>query len=267
MFSPLSPTSAVALAQPEFSYAGNLWTWVPQVQVRHWIDFGTSQRLTFSGGILDPLTGEPPRSQYERTAQAGEAARQPGYSARMGWSDSRNEDHPLMLTVGGYFSRQNWGFNREVNGWAATADWQIPVQRRFTLKGEFYRGKALGGFGASAGESVLSTDVLQNRLAIVRGLDTVGGWAEGSFQASPTLQFNSGYGLDNPFSSQIRQFASVQNLLGAELGINRSAMANVIYRPRSDLLLSLEYRHLMSSRLTSRSASAENIGLGIGLLF
>lgn len=267
MFSPLSPTSFIALAQPEFSYAGNLWTWVPQIQLQHWFDLPRSQRVTLAAGLLDPLTGEPPRSQFERSPQSGESSRQPGYSARVGWASAKDEDQPLSITAGGYFSRQNWGFNRIVDGWAATADWQIPLTRRFGLKGEFYRGRALGGFGADGGTSVLSSDVLQNQFAVVKGLNTEGGWAQTSFRASSTLQFNAGYGMDNPFSQELRQFAAVQNLLNPELGVNRSAMANVIYRPRSDLLLSLEYRHLRSNRLNSETASADNVGIGIGLLF
>jgi len=108
---------------------------------------------------------------------------------------------------------------------------------------------------------------LQNRLAVVHGLNTIGGWAQASFQASPVLEFNAGYGLDNPLSNQFRRFALAQNLSNRELSINRTAMANAIYRPRSDLLLSVEYRHLQSARLASQNASAGNLGLGIGLLF
>jgi hypothetical protein len=267
MFSSLSPTSLISLAQPEFSYTGNLWTWVPQIQLKHWFDLGPSQRLTVSAGVLDPLTGEPPRSQFDRTAQAGEASRQPGYSARVGWSNLSNEDRPISFTAGGYFSRQKWGFNRKVDGWAATADWQLPLVARLSLKGELYRGKALGGFGASNGQSVISSDVLQNAFAVVQGLDTAGGWAQASLQATPALQFNAGYGLDNPFSQEIRRFALRQTLLNPELGRNSAAMTNLIYRPRSDLLFSLEYRHIMSSRITNVRSSAENIGMGIGLLF
>ncbi|HVH86205.1 MAG TPA: hypothetical protein VM912_05735 [Terriglobales bacterium] len=267
MFSPLSPTSLIALAEPEFAYAGNLWTWVPQVQVQHWFNVGAAQRLSVAAGVLDPLTGETPRSQSYRTSQAGEASRQPGYSARIGWSSLKDEDRPLSFSAGGYFSRQDWGFNRKVNGWAATADWQIPLARRLALKGELYRGKALGGFGGGGGQSILSSNTLGNPSAIVRGLDTEGGWAQAGLQASPTLQFNAGYGLDNPFSNEIRSFASSQYALNPVLGRNAATMTNVIYRPRSDLLFSLEYRHLMSSRLTSAKASVENIGMGIGLMF
>ncbi len=267
MFSVISPTSLIALAQPEFAYTGNLWTWVPQLQLQRRIDLGNSQRLNFAVGVLDALTGESPRGQFYRAAGAGELSRQPGYSARIGWSGGKDEDHLASLNLGGYFSRQNWGFNRIVNGWAGTADWQIPLVHRLGLKGEFFRGQALGGFGASSGQSVVYSDVLQNPLALVRGLDVVGGWSQLSVQATPTLQFNAGYGLDNPFSKEIRQFAARQNVLYPGLGKNATAMSNVIYRPRSDLLFSVEYRHIVSSRLTNVQASADNIGMGVGLLF
>ena len=267
MFSPLSPTSVIALAQPEFAYAGNLWNWVPQLQVQHWEPIGRSQRLTVAAGILDPLTGEVPPLQFPRAAQAGEASRQPGYSARIGWSDLSNEDRPTTVSVGGYFSRQNWGFNRDVDGWALTGNWEIPLPWRLSVKGEFYRGNAIGGFGASEGESVITSDVLENRFATVRGLNAIGGWTQAGFRASSTLQFNAGYGLDNPFSNQLGKLSPVQYSLYSGLGINRLAMANLIYRPRSDLLFSVEYRRFMTSRPTSQAASADNIGMVIGLLF
>jgi hypothetical protein len=34
-FSPLSPTSFATLAMPAFSYAGNLWGWIPQLRIEH----------------------------------------------------------------------------------------------------------------------------------------------------------------------------------------------------------------------------------------
>ena len=266
-FSPLSPTSVISLAYPEFSYSGNLWTWTPQIQVQHWFALPNAQRITLAAGIVDPLTGEPPSSQFERLPQAGEASKQPGYSARIGWSKSTSEDRPLSIGASGYFNRQNWGFDRIVDGWAVASDWQIPLIHRLSMKGEFYRGRALGGFGGGAGTSILQSDSLLNRSAVVRGLETIGGWTQASYEASPVVQFNAGYGLDNPFSKQLRQVAPVQSLFYPRLGRNHSAMANVIYRPRSDLLFSLEYRHIASSRVGQPTASIENIGMGIGLLF
>jgi len=85
-FSPLSPSSLASLAVPAFSYAGNLWNWTPQVRVEHRLSISENSSILLQGGILDPLTGEPPSSQFLRTPQAGEASKQPAYATRIAWS-------------------------------------------------------------------------------------------------------------------------------------------------------------------------------------
>src|SRR5437870_4967991 len=136
-FSPLSPTSFASLAVPAFGYAGNLWGWIPQVRVEHRLVFSNDSNLTFQGGILDNLTGEPPFFQSERLPQAGERSSQPAYAFRVAWS--RNIfGQPLRFGTGAYYSRQEWWLNRHLDGWAGMADWEIPLARRVSLGGVFY---------------------------------------------------------------------------------------------------------------------------------
>ena len=265
-FSPLSPTSLAQIAEPAFSYAGNLWTWTPQLRVEHHVNLTANQSMQVQAGILDPLTGQPPRAQAERLPQAGEISRQPGYAARLAWSRGHG-DSVATLGGGGYYSRQDWGFGRHVDGWAATADWEIPITNRFGLSGEFYRGRAIGGLGAAKYYSVLSTNVLYNSGAQVRGLDVMGGWAQFKFRATPTLQFNAAFGQDSPYSSELRAFSAVYNLLNPQLGRNQSMMFNFIYRPRSNLVFSTEYRHIDSVRLNQDRLSAEHVNMSVGVLF
>ena len=59
-FSPLSPTSFASLAIPAFSYAGNLWGWIPQVRIEHRFDLSEGQSIMLQGGIMDNVTGELP---------------------------------------------------------------------------------------------------------------------------------------------------------------------------------------------------------------
>jgi len=265
-FSPLSPTSIATLAEPAFSYAGNLWTWIPQLRVEHSLALTRASNLFFQGGILDPLTGEPPGAQSERRPQAGESSRQPGYAGRIAWRRA-DEDHPLIFGFGGYYSKENWGFNRNVNGWATTTDAVIPLGRRFEARGELYRGSALGGLGASGAHSIVSSDILNNPQTVLEGLDSAGGWGQLKFRATPTLEFNAAYGEDNPSATALSRFAAVQNLLDPELGKNRSGLVNFIYHPRSDLVFSLEYRHLRSFRALTDNRSTEHINMAIGILF
>jgi hypothetical protein len=125
-FSPLSPTSFASLAVPALGYAGNLWGWIPQVRVEHRIEFSPEQYLTLQGGIMDNITGELPNSTFERPPQAGESSGQPAYAARVAWT--RNIfGRPLTLGTAGYYSRQNWGFNNHVDGWAGMTDWSLPL--------------------------------------------------------------------------------------------------------------------------------------------
>ena len=52
----------VVLAVPAFSYAGNLWGWIPQVRIEHRFNLSEGQSITVQGGIMDNVTGELPSS-------------------------------------------------------------------------------------------------------------------------------------------------------------------------------------------------------------
>ena len=151
--SPLSPTSFASLAIPSMGYSGNLWAWTPQLRIEHRFDLSDGQNVIVQGGILDNLTGEPSYGTH-RTPQAGELSGQPAYAARVGWSKDLN-GRPISFGTSGYYSRQNWGFDWNVDGWAAVADWRFPVAPKFELSGEFYRGRAVGGLGGGIGQSIL----------------------------------------------------------------------------------------------------------------
>src|SRR5262249_32156509 len=153
-FSPNSPTSFASLATPLFSYAGNLWNWTPQVRVEHKFTLGEESSLMLQGGILDPESGEPPVFNYYRQPQAGERSRQPALATRVAWTRTIF-GQPLRVGVGGYYSRQDYGFSRNVDGWSGMTDWDLPLGKWFSLSGKFYRGRALGGLGGGIGRSVL----------------------------------------------------------------------------------------------------------------
>lgn len=264
-FSPLSPTSFASLAVPALGYAGNLWGWIPQVRVEHRIEFSPEQYLTLQGGIMDNITGELPNSTFERPPQAGESSGQPAYAARVAWT--RNIfGRPLTLGTAGYYSRQNWGFNNHVDGWAGMTDWSVPLGGRFSLTGEFYRGRALGGLGGGIGRSVLFSGN-PNPFEQLRPLNSVGGWSQLKVRASGKLEFNGAFGVDSAFADDVRAFPLSPSYFGAPLLQNRSALVNFIYRPRSDLLFSGEFRHLRTFDVDLGTPTAEQVNLMMGILF
>jgi hypothetical protein len=266
-FSPLSPTSVAALALPEFAYSGNLWTWIPQARIERRVDLKGDANVLLQGGILDPLTGEVPSSQFLRTPGAGEASRQPAYAARGAWSWNAS-GQTLAVGIGAYYSRQTWGFYRNVDSWAGTADWILPVGRRWEFSGEFYRGRAVGGLGGGIGRSVGYSGPIASPFTRIKGLNSVGGWSQAKFRQTERMEWNGGFGEDTIFAKDLRSFpVLVQGYLDPAVARNQSAFGNFIYRPRSDVLFSLEYRYFRTFSINGSSEAADHINVGVGVLF
>jgi outer membrane murein-binding lipoprotein Lpp len=277
-FSPNSPTSFASLAVPALSYAGNLWSWVPQIRVEHKIALGEESSLLFQGGILDPLSGEVPgalpgtsssvpTASYYRQAGPGEESRQPAYGTRVAWT--RNVfGQPLRVGVGGYYSRQDYGFSRNVDGWAGMADVELPLSRQFSLSGKVYRGRALGGLYGAFGQSVLFGGNPTSAGTEVQAVNDVGGWAQLKYRPANKWEFNAAFGMDNPYASDVKYFYPYAQSYGdPTLARNQGSFANMIYRPRSDLLFSAEYRHLTTYTITNGGNEAGQLNLMMGVLF
>lgn len=266
-FSPNSPTSFATLAQPALSYAGNLWGWVPQIRVEHRITLGERSSLLLQGGILDPVSGEVPGTGPYRASGAGESSRQPAYATRIAWTCDFF-GRPLRLGVGGFYGRQDYGFSRNVDAWAATSDVDLPLGTRFELSGKVYRGRALGGLYGGFGQSVLfnSMDTTQQYTQLI-GLNDVGGWAQLKYRATSKLEFNWAFGMANPYAKDLKFFPYPYSYGNWTLSRNRAGFGNVIYRPRSDLLLSAEYRQMETNSIATRLSGAGHLNLMMGVLF
>ncbi len=265
-FSPRAPTSFASLAVPALSYAGNLWSWTPQVRVERRLWSSEASEVKVQAGILDNLTGEPPLYSSYRAAQAGEQSRQPAYATRIGWQHRAGE-RLWSIGSGGYYSRQNYGYNRKQDGWAGTLDWDLSLARKWALSGAFYRGRAIGGIGGGLGRSVIFSDYPNLPSAKVRGLNAIGGWSQLKYQFSPTLEFNLAFGQDSTFAKDLRAFQNPMAYFDPNLNRNLGSFTNFIYRPRSNLLFSGEYRYFRSSYLTYAAQTTGQLNLSMGILF
>lgn len=265
-FAPLAPTSLASLAAPALSYNGNLWSWTPQVRLEHTISLSEGSSLVFQGGILDSLTGDLPASEYNRSPTSGEASGQPAYATRVAWRQ-RTFGQQWTLGFGGYYARQNWGFGRNIDSWAGTTDLSVPLGKFFDFTGEFYRGRAVGGIGGGIGQSVLRSGAVSDPATIIKGLESMGGWAQLKFKPEAKLEFNGAFGQDNPFASQLRQFPFAGSYFDSPLARNRSAFINFIYQLRSDVLFSLEYRRLRTIEVEGDSYEANHINFSLGYVF
>ncbi len=265
-FAPLSPTSIATLAIPALAYSGELWSWTPQVRVEHKLAVSNTSTVLLEGGILDNLSGDVPDSTFYRSATWGEYSGQPAYAARVAWSRKIGTQE-FTAGVGGYYGRQLWGYGRSVDGWAGTLDLKVPLGKSFEFTSQFYRGRALGGLGGGIGQSVLWEGSLLDPSTEVYGVNSVGGWAQLKFKATSKLQFNAAFGQDNPFASNLRGFGSGETFYNQLFSKNQALLANLIYQPRSDFVLSFEYKRLKTYILDSNYNSANVFNLSLGYLF
>jgi hypothetical protein len=132
-------------------------------------------------------------------------------------------------------------------------------------------GRSVGAFGAGIGQSIVvpsllgANDVLTQPQAI--GIGSMGGWAQLKIQPLSKLEFNTAVGLDNPYAHELR-IGQAQSYSGASLFRDRTMFGNIIYHPRSNLLLSLELRHIRAvQQVDSSIDSANHVNMGIGILF
>lgn len=264
-FVPLAPTSLATLATPALAYAGDLWAWTPQLRVEHRIPFSDSSNLSIQAGILDSLTGDIPDYQYGRNPSWGELSGQPAYATRIAWSH-RIFGQNFTVGAGGYYGRQSWGFSRNVDGWAGTADLLLPLGKRLELTSAFYRGRAVAGIGGGIGQDVLLNGSFSLPATTFRGLDSIGGWAQLKVKVKSNIEVNGALGIDNPYAGELRKYIS-NSIYSDVYTRNLSPTVNIIYQMRSDILFSAEFRHFDTTKLDSRPYDANHVDLSLGYIF
>jgi hypothetical protein len=264
-FLPLSPTSLVSLAAPALSYSGNLWAWSPQIRIEHRVAISDSSSLLLQAGILDSVSGENVEASFDRVATHGEHSGQPAYAARVAWSE-KVLGQQMTVGIGGYYGRQNWGLGRTIDGWIGSSDLNLPLGKLFAFRGEFYRSRAVGGFGGALGQSVFWNGPFGNSDTAVHALDSMGGWAQLKFKPNAKFEVNAAFGDDSPFAAELRSNFSPSKSISL-LSKNLSPFINFIYQPRSDVVFSTEYRHLKTFVLDSNPNSANLINFAIGYIF
>ncbi len=264
-FAPLTPTTLSSLAIPALSYTGNLWSWTPQVRIEHRIALSENSGIQIQAGILDSLTGDVPQLSY-RSPSVGEESGQPAYATHIGYRQ-RIFGRDFNVGIGGYYGRQNWGFGRAVDGWAGVTDVTVPLGEFLDFSAEFYRGRAVGGLGGGIGQSILLSGPIYSPGTAIYGLDSTGGWLQLKFKPKANFEVNFAYGEDQPFARELKRFPASALYYGYLISRNQSPFVNFIYRVRSDVLFSVEYKRLETKPLNSTANVANRLIVSLGYAF
>ncbi|MGH9573819.1 MAG: type IV pilus assembly protein FimV [Candidatus Acidiferrales bacterium] len=265
-FSPDSPTSYLTVAEPGFSAAGNLWTWAAQLRVEQRFDAKISQ-FRAEAGILG-IPSYVPSLSGNRVPSPNESSRQPVYAVRLS-ANGRDDSHPYSVGVAGIYLRQRFPGPTTITGGGGMIDWNIPLFSRLEVSGEMFAGKGLDGFGAVPAPVVAQTDYTEyitNSAAALAGIPSFGGWSQLKFRINSRDEINLAFGGVGRKSSDFQEAALNDPVLQNLAFKNGSLVINYIFRPRSDLVFSAEYRRLQTYRISGQ-ANAGETGLTAGFLF
>jgi uncharacterized coiled-coil protein SlyX len=267
LISPLSPTSYATVAQPGMAWAGNLWTWAPQISFEHRISLADGSHLGLQLGLWDSPGAGSSASQLVRLPTPGELAKQPAYEGRFSYSRGENE-HRLKLGLGGYYERQSYSGGISLDSWAATADWLWPISSRFELSGEGYRGRSLGGLGGGVYKDVVIGTNPITGLPAMQRLNAIGGWTQWKTRFGHMLEANAVIGQDSGFAADFHAVVLPTNTTSQQLRArNEMIVGNMIFRPKTYFILSPEYRRIMTWPINSPVRIANIFTFTIGYEF
>jgi hypothetical protein len=267
LINPMQPDSLTAVAIPPLAWSGNLWTWNPQIGVRHDLPIGSTARFRTQAALID--VADPPYSTTSAaySASTAESARWPGVQTRLAIA-SGAEDRGFELGAGGYFAEHRTSYDKGFDSWAGTLDYRQPLPGRLELSGSVYRGLALGGLGGGAYKDYgVRPDHDNPGQFYLLPFDDVGGWAQIQEQATERLQFNGAFGFDDVPGGEISRYPGAAAGTYQNLARSQTFTGNVIYSPSAWLLFSLEYRHLSSYSVDAPAASSHVIGVAAGYKF
>ena len=259
----LNPVTVASVGVPGFSYAGNLWNWLPQVRVTRELGAfslgATSLRWALQGAVLHPFSGVQPVNE-EYGVDAGVRSARPYLESRL-----RVRWGPDAADVAAGAGRSDAGGEVGVGvhrGWlrltgdtlttteAASADARVGFGHGLELLGEAYRGRALeglggGGIGQNFGQAMMGA-------AFGPPLRDMGGWVQLNWRANPAVMTGAGCGVDaaNVNDHPLRQR-------------NESCAAHFLWRPAQPLLFGVEFRHLQT-RYATHTASGNHINFSFG---
>jgi hypothetical protein len=241
----LNPTSVAAFGTPEFATAGNLWLWLPQVRGTWYVTAGGA--LALQGAVLAPTSGDAVEP-FDTDFDAAERSARPVLQGRLRGRWSAGERTGEV----GVGVHQGWlrnGADALVNSAAVAVDAEVPLGPVLTLRGEWYRGRALRGLGGGGIAQGITTDG-----AAVRDR---GGWAQLELAPSSRYSLGAGCGVADPDDAQ--------QLPGGRQR-NRTCASFVTVRPGGPAFLSLGWRQTAT---TYASATRHNrhANLGVGFEF
>lgn len=267
LVSDLDPMSVAAVGIPDFSGAGNLWNWLPQVRLTREVGDSTAPvRLALQGAVLAPYAGAQVVGEPD-AVDAAERSRRPFVEGRVRarWGAAAAEhDLPALTDVLDGGGEMGVGVHR---GWvdvgggvrrasrAVTLDARVALARGVELRGEGYAGgQLLRGLGGGAvGQAFGRPAPGAPAGSLGPPLRDAAGWAQLNWRPHPVLLGGAGCGV-NAVNGDDRP----------QRHRNAVCAAHVAWRPVQPLLVGVEWRRLRT-RYDAGAFVAHHLNLALGV--
>lgn len=246
IISPHNPVSFASVGTPEFTTAGNLWFWVPQVRLGY--ETGNKPRFGVQAALLAPMLGSP-QTAFNTGADSAEKSRRPFFQGRayFGWGDGETENQFGIGIHRGWIATTG---DSLLSSEALTADIRLALGEKIQILAEgYYNGRTLAGLGGGGiGQSFGVGGV---------PVDARGGWAQLNLRPTFSWEFGGGVGLDDPDDADLPATGRLKNTIFE---------GHVHHRPGGGLLMGVAFRRIETT-YTAGAMAANHLNAFVGLAF
>ncbi len=250
LIAPRDPFSLAQVGVSPFTAAGNLWLWSPQAKVEERFKFGNDSGLRAQIGLYEmggtyavvPNTNYFDNSPESRSGPALEGRFE--FWHRFG-------EHTRIELAPGFHIAQTTESGVSVPSRLFSFDWFANPWEKIEFTGAFYSGENIAGLG-TIGPGYFGLGPL------VRPVQSIGGWAQLAWLATPKLTFHLIAGQHNNQASEVSDGLIYKN---------QGYAANMVYRLAPNVLFSLEAMQLRTSYVATGTRLNNHYDLGVAYLF
>jgi hypothetical protein len=249
----IAPRDPFSLAQVEvspFTAAGNLWLWSPQVKVEERFKFGNDSGLRAQLGVYE-MGGTYTYTENTSYYSSVESTAGPALEGRFEFWHKFGE-HTRIELAPGFHTAQTTENGVSVPSRLFSFDWFANPWEKIEFTGAFYNGENIAGLGT------IGPGYFVPGPTLVRPVQSIGGWAQLAWLATPKLTFHLIAGQHNNQASEVSEGLIYKN---------QGYAANLVYRLAPNVLFSLEGMQLRTSYVGTGTRLNNHYDLGVAYLF
>jgi len=228
--------------------AGNIGYRRPQVRFTYTYPVNAQNKLIgaiaavrFKGLSNEDLDGD--------SKNDGEDSGWPMVQGRIAWATKQLfcTEKESVFGISGHYGEEkiDWSMKNAAlhqktpNSWSINADYEVPLTKCLTFKGEWFLGENLDDFFGGIGQGINTLDVKQKQYTST--IKSMGGWTQLTYQYNK-WKYNVGAGIDDPRNSDLSKAAS-NAPDKAMRSRNTFYFGNFYYNLIPPVNLCLEYSH------------------------